>query len=172
MPNIEIKARIDNLTDIRDMLKDIELALATDYLGTLNQKDIYYKVPNGRLKLRISEDGSCLIPYVRTEELGIKKSNYCLLKADNMEECENILSQMFEIDIIVKKVREVFLIDNVRIHLDDVESLGSFIEFEAVYKNDIDELENRKRINYLLSIFKIKEESLIKCSYKDLLEKF
>jgi len=168
MPNIEIKAKLNNFS----IKSDIENKLENNiYVGVLDQTDIYYKVPNGRLKLRLSNDEAFLIPYVRSEDNGIKKSNYSLLKVDNKEECKEILSNMFETDVTVKKLRVVYLIDNIRIHIDNVDLLGHFIEFEAVYEDPNDEDINKEKIVNLMSILDIKEDSLIKESYKDLIQR-
>jgi predicted adenylyl cyclase CyaB len=75
------------------------------------------------------------------------------------------------IQVIIEKKREIYLYDNIRIHLDNVKKLGNFIEFEAV----MDDKYNNKnaeiaKIKNLLAKLEIKEENLIKGSYENLIE--
>ena len=39
------------------------------------------------------------------------------------------------VETVVDKVRDIYLIGNVRVHVDSVHGLGEFIEFEAVYRD-------------------------------------
>ncbi|MEX0595013.1 MAG: hypothetical protein WD512_00825, partial [Candidatus Paceibacterota bacterium] len=74
---------------------------------------------------------------------------------------------------VVDKKREVFLIGNVRVHLDEVQDLGSFIEFEAVYEErSIEDKEREvKKVSELMDAFKIKKKDLLGKSYIDYLLK-
>ena len=53
----------------------------------------------------------------------------------------------------VVKRRELWMLDNVRIHLDQVRRLGTFIEFEAVVSRQHDTKECHRKINYLREVF-------------------
>ena len=70
---------------------------------------------------------------------------------------------------IVRKRRDLYLWKNVRIHLDDVENLGAFIEFEAVLSDAETEPEAYGRLSYLAGEFAIGEGDRIARSYSDLL---
>ena len=55
-----------------------------------------------------------------------------------------------------------------RIHLDEVEGLGNFIELETVFiDSDEDAI---SRFNELVDILKLDLEKQIKCGYKELIE--
>lgn len=69
----------------------------------------------------------------------------------------------------VRKTREVFKHGNTRIHLDDVERLGSFIEFEYVVDEESPVEDGKEVLESLKQHFGIREEDLIATSYSDLL---
>ena len=61
-----------------------------------------------------------------------------------------LLTEMLGVHRIVKKCREIWLHENVRIHLDAVEGLGAFMELEAVYDGSpAAEAEQQKKVAYL-----------------------
>jgi predicted adenylyl cyclase CyaB len=141
------------------------------FYGKEIQKDIFFEVPKGRLKLRRINSAKCqLIPYLRTDQAGPKQSDYTLLQSDDPDSAEDLLSRILSVHKCVEKEREIYLYRNVRIHLDKVRNLGQFIEFEAVVADPAKVEENRSRIYDLLEHFKIGAEDLIDCAYVDLLE--
>ncbi|HBQ20684.1 MAG: hypothetical protein A2Z91_06675 [Deltaproteobacteria bacterium GWA2_38_16] len=167
MPNIEIKARHQNLLRARE----IAIKLNAKREGIDLQTDTYFKTQGGRLKLRESSlKGARLIPYVRTDQIGPKLSQYLLVPIEQPQIFKNLLKEILGIEVIVKKEREIYLIGNVRVHLDSVENLGSFIEFEAVFDDVSEEIYKVEveKVNKLIQDFKIKETDLIKGSYREL----
>jgi adenylate cyclase, class 2 len=167
MPNIEIKAIYPELEKARKICQ----RLNARFVGVDRQIDTYFNVPNGRLKLRESSlSGAYLIPYVRPDKEGPKKSDYARVPVDNAEHIKTLLSQLMGVDLVVEKSREIYLVDNVRVHLDDVDGVGQFFEFEAVYEQDTreqHEIEELK-VRQLMKEFEISEESLQKTSYQQL----
>jgi predicted adenylyl cyclase CyaB len=71
--------------------------------------------------------------------------------------------------VVVEKSREVFLYHNVRIHLDEVAALGSFIEFEAVVGGATHDAAAHKQVAWLVEQFEITAADLISESYSDML---
>jgi adenylate cyclase class 2 len=70
---------------------------------------------------------------------------------------------------VVTKQREIWLYENVRIHLDRVEGLGTFLELEAVFDGSPDgENAQRARIDFLMRELGIAEAELIGTSYEAL----
>jgi len=167
MPNIEIKAAYPELAKARAICEKLNAT----FVGIDHQTDTYFKVPNGRLKLRESSlSGAYLIPYLRPNESGPKKSEYARLTVEEVEKTKALFTQILGLDLVVKKSREIYLIGNVRVHLDEVEGAGSFFEFEAVYSEDSAEqraVEERK-VNELLKTFAISPEALQTSSYQQL----
>jgi predicted adenylyl cyclase CyaB len=127
--NLELKA-ID-----RDQGRSREICkgLGAEYRGILHQEDIYFDVPRGRLKLR-RERGvpAHLIAYERSDDSGQRESRYRIVEIEDDIELEAALVSALGIKAVVQKARQLYLYEGVRIHLDRVNDLGNFIEFEGV----------------------------------------
>lgn len=160
--NYEIKCELDSKKS-----KDIK-ALLKKFNHTIEkQVDIYFKVKQGRLKLRIINDTeSSLIFYDRGEKKGKRISKYTISKTKDFEELDNILRKQFKVLVIVNKLREVFISENIRVHLDKVEGLGKFLEIEIIYT---DLAKAKIQMKELISRLKLDENKFIKESYSDLL---
>jgi adenylate cyclase class 2 len=166
MPNIEIKARCNNPQKAQIIAKKYQ----TEYLGVLHQIDTYFRTQTGRLKLReINGKIAQLIPYKKDYQTGPMKSEYTLLPVADPKVTKELLSALLGVEFVVDKLREVFLIENVRVHLDRVQSLGEFIEFEAVCSSDSEEEFSRqtKKIQELMVTFEIQPKDLLDKSYVD-----
>jgi len=165
VPNIEIKAAYDDF----DFAHSVLARLDAKPVGTDHQIDTYFTTPHGRLKLRESSlSGAQLIPYLRPDQTGPKRSDYLVLPVEDPEECKRLFSELLGVDCIVDKVREIFLIGNVRVHLDRVKHLGTFLEFEAVYDNSLLERAEHEKVQRLMTEFRIPREDLLKNSYREL----
>ena len=169
MPNIEIKARLESLSAARECAK----RLGARFEGVDHQIDTYFRVPNGRLKLRESSlEGPRLIPYLRADQGGPKKSDYALIRMDAPlgAKSKELLSAILGVETVVEKKREIHHIENVRVHLDDVRGLGAFLEFEAVYADDTPEAAEREsaRVRELLREFGVAPEALLRGSYREM----
>ena len=79
---------------------------------------------------------------------------------------ENILNSLYKKLVTVKKEREIFIADNIRIHVDTVKGLGKFLEFEVIIKTIS---KARKDMEKLVEYFELDEKQFIKISYSDLL---
>lgn len=131
------------------------------------QKDIYFKVKTGRLKLRIISGKSAdLIFYNRKEQNRKRVSNYVISKTADSRELEVILNKQFERSAIVIKNREIFTNENVRIHLDNVKGLGTFLEIEVIFT---DFRKAKNEMKSLIEYLNLREENFIKTSYSDFL---
>ena len=168
MPNIEIKAKCNNFGYARETAE----RLKTDYIGNLHQIDTYFETKEGRLKLReIDGREAQLIPYYKEYSTGPMKSSYSVLPVKDPANLKHILDKTLGTVTVVDKKREVFLIDNVRVHLDEVKDLGTFIEFEAVYEENSASDKEREvaRVSELMDTFKIQKDALLDKSYIDYL---
>ena len=72
---------------------------------------------------------------------------------------------------IVRKTRYLYLVGQTRIHLDDVEGLGQFMELEVVLKEEQSNEEGQKIAEDLMSALGVERGDLIDGAYMDLLEK-
>ncbi len=167
--NIEIKAKYNDFERAKEILKN----LGASFSAKIRQVDTYYDVQKGRLKLRQSseEEPDCLIFYEREDIKGPKRSNLKIFDIEDACQLKEVLDAALKTKIIVDKVRELWWLDNVRIHLDEVKGLGKFIEFEVVTKTEKDIQKSTERANELMKLFEIKESDLIEKSYSDLLNR-
>jgi predicted adenylyl cyclase CyaB len=167
--NIEIKARCINATEIRNYLFEKN----AQFKGVDMQTDTYFNVKKGRLKLRQGNIENSLIYYNRENIADPKMSEVHLFQVENNSELlKVILTNANGIKVVVKKKREIYFIENVKFHIDEVEGLGSFIEIEAIDKDGTlgQELIRQQCAFYLIQ-FGITEENLLTHSYSDLLMK-
>jgi predicted adenylyl cyclase CyaB len=164
--NVELKARIRDLPTARRIAE----RLATDYLGWQHQIDTYFRCPRGRLKLReIEGQQAQLVGYQRPDETGPKLSDYRLTTVTESESLKETLAAALDVLVVVDKRREIFLYQNVRIHLDEVIDLGRFLEFEAVLSDQVDQAQGEAQLAFLRAEFAIDPDDLLAVSYADLL---
>ena len=162
--NLELKINVKSHQIFRKKLIEI----GAEKIGILNQKDVYYKVQKGLLKLRIEDRKESLIYYNRDEIGKNRWSNYDFLKIEN-EGGEKFLRKIFAIETIVEKTRELFLFENTRIHLDKVKSLGNYLELETLVLQS--HAEAKKRFERIRDLLDLDISKQIKKSYRDLLIK-
>ena len=166
--NIEIKAGCKNPEKIREILKQRN----ADFKGIDRQTDTYFKVPKGRLKLREGNIENNLIHYLRDDKSGPKQSDVTLFRSDKNSNLKTLLLNALEILIVVKKKREIYFIENVKFHIDEVERLGNFIEIEAIDENgEFGKEKLIRQCNRYLELFQIKSCDLLEKSYSDMLLK-
>ncbi|MCZ6652771.1 MAG: class IV adenylate cyclase [Planctomycetota bacterium] len=175
--NIEIKATCDDLDGVRAAARELSARLA----GIEEQCDTYFRTARGRLKLRrrflnIEGDGAGvgherfeLIWYQRPDTTTAKGSDYHLIHVIDGSELRRILADGLGVLAEVHKRRTVYLWRNVRIHLDEVERLGSFVELEAIVDESGDEASARAKIDHLREALDIQPDQLIDVSYSELL---
>lgn len=164
--NVEIKARCADL----DAARRRALRHATQRLGVDRQVDTYFATRAGRLKLRESSlSGGQLVPYLRNDVAGPRRSDYRVIPVADAEGTKRLLSEILGVDCVVEKEREILLSGNVRIHLDQVKGLGSFVELEAVFDgSSAAEAEQRRRVEQLMAQLGVREEDLVPLSYETL----
>ena len=160
--NLELKIRVISHQALKKILEQI----GAENKGILNQKDVYYSVPNGLLKLRIENRNESLIFYNRNENDKNRWSDFEVLEFANGN-AEKFFNNLFDVEIIVKKKRELFYYDDTRIHIDTVKFLGKFLELETLVING--KADAKKRFEKIKSLLKLNESKQIRKSYKDLL---
>jgi len=111
----EIKATYSDPSALENALK----ANGADYKGLDHQIDTYFKVSDGRLKLREGSIENTLIYYQRVEANGIKSSEvkYVRLEKSQVAGMKSLLLALHEVLVIVDKQRKIFFIDNVKFHI-------------------------------------------------------
>jgi adenylate cyclase class IV len=165
--NIEIKARIEDPGRLRRVAEEI-----SDTPGQLiPQEDTFFHSPGGRLKLRVhGPDEGQLIYYVREDATGPRLSNYLIAPTSDPASLKNLLMEAFGVRGVVRKNRTLYLVGSTRIHLDEVEGLGSYMELEVVLGPDEGEAEGHAKAADLMARLGIKQANLVDVAYIDLLE--
>ena len=166
--NIEIKARVP---DPEALLARAE-ALATEETQTILQTDTFFQVPTGRLKVREFADGSGeLICYERPDGEGPKTSTYDIARTGDGAALRRVLAAALDVRGVVSKKRLLVMVGRTRIHLDEVEGLGSFMELEVVLAGDDSRSQGEKEAAELMEKLGITSADLVRGAYIDLLGK-
>lgn len=164
--NIELKARLSSL----DAARPIARRLATATLDAERQTDTYFAAAHGRLKLRERQVlPSQLVWYARPDGEAARPSDYLLVEVADAAALKQALASAYGVLVVVEKEREIYLHDNVRIHLDRVAGLGEFLEFEAVLAPGAADATGYDQLLALAREFAIAPEQRIASSYSDLL---
>lgn len=165
--NLEIKARCADLAAARARAERV----ATRRIGVDRQVDTYFRTRAGRMKLRRSSlSGGQLVPYLREDGEQARRSDYQVVPVEAPDALEALLARILGVHRVVRKEREIFLYENVRIHLDRVEGLGDFLELEAVFDGSPGgEEAQRGKVAFLMRELGIAEPDLVATSYEGLL---
>jgi adenylate cyclase class 2 len=146
--NIEFKAELRDAVAAQQQCRQ----LGAQHIGTLRQTDTYYRMPDGRLKKREAPgEPTEWIYYHRRDIVRPRMSSYAILS--DAQAKRRWGSQSLRAWLKVAKTRELWMLDNIRIHLDDVQGLGRFIEFEAVITKDHDTQDCHRAIGDLRAVF-------------------
>jgi predicted adenylyl cyclase CyaB len=162
--NLELKARFPEL----DNAEKIARSLGAHFVGTFRQTDTYFRLANGRLKLReVSSRPAELIYYVRADDRRERYSHYFVLPVSRPPAVKKLFVALFGRAVVVRKDRKLFQFHNARIHLDRVATLGSFLEFEVLLARGTRQA--RALMNKLKRAFHISPDDVVGPSYADLL---
>ena len=166
--NIEIKARVRDFPELKRRAE----AISDSPLEVIPQEDTFFVTPKGRLKLRVlAPDRAQLVYYERPDQDGPKRSDYFIFNTNDPENLKTALKLALGIRGIVRKTRYLYLVGQTRVHLDDVEGLGQFMELEVVLRDDQSDAEGQTIANDLMKKLGIEPTDLIEGAYMDLLEK-
>ncbi len=133
--NIEVKCRCPDLDQVRARA----LAAGAREAGVLEQRDTFFSGVHARLKLRQLGGGRAeLIAYQRPDLAGPRASAYRIAPVEHPAELAAVLEQALGVAGTVVKRRRLLLLRSTRIHLDEVEGLGTFVELETVLAGQSD----------------------------------
>jgi predicted adenylyl cyclase CyaB len=167
MRNVEIKARLHDVDSIRARAE----ALADSPPIVIGQTDTFFPCPNARLKLRVFDDGSGeLIRYERPDTAGPKESRYDIARIPEAEPLRAVLSAALGTRCVVRKRRVLYVVGQTRVHLDDVDGLGAFLELEVVLRSGQSTTEGEVVARDLMARLGITPDDLVAQAYADLLE--
>jgi predicted adenylyl cyclase CyaB len=135
----------------------------------LAQTDTFFRCEHGLLKLREFADGSGeLIYYERPRQVGPKTSDYQVLPMRDPDRLRKVLSRALAVRKVVRKRRTVFHVGRTRVHFDEVEGLGRFIELEVVLEQGDDETAGATEAHRLMAGLGIDEADLVEGAYVDM----
>ncbi len=165
--NIEIKARVRDFPGLQERAA----SLSDTAVQVIPQEDTFFHCPQGRLKLRrLALERGQLVYYQRPDQDGPKRSDYHIFETGDPENLLRTLSLALGVRGVVRKVRRLYLAGQTRIHLDDVEGLGHFMELEVVLRPGQSEAEGQTIAKTLMEKLGVIESDLLECAYMDLLE--
>lgn len=165
--NVEIKARIRDWQAVRAVAEQLSQSPGE----LLLQEDTFFHTPQGRLKLRVLAPGNGqLIYYQRPDTPGPKRSDYLVAPTSEPDALKAVLAAGLGVRGIVRKRRWLYLVAHTRIHLDEVEGLGQFLELEVMLQSGQSEEEGVATASDLLLRLGIAEQDLLQGAYMDLLE--
>ncbi len=165
---VEIKARSTTHAEQRQTLLDA----GARFHGTDHQVDHYFRVPEGRLKLRRGTIERSLIFYARGDQAGPKDSSVSLTRLFSDAEAADLaatLDRALGTWVTVDKQREIYFIDNVKFHFDTVAGLGTFTEIEAIGDTPDEHDRLRRQVDHFVDVLQIRFTDLVAHSYSDLL---
>jgi adenylate cyclase class 2 len=164
--NVEIKALCNDHGRIRRIL----LKKQANFIGKDQQVDTYFLARCGRLKLREGTIEQNLIWYQRPDQAGPRTSRCILHRTERDTPLKDMLERAMGVLVVVDKEREIYFMDNVKIHLDRVKGLGTFLEIEA--QSEAGELAEEilhRQCRQLMDELGVRTGDLVSDSYSDLL---
>ncbi len=165
--NVEIKARVGDLAQLRARAQ----AIADSGPFEIQQDDTFFVCHNGRLKLRIfSESQGELIFYKRDDSPDPKESQYVITPTSTPHELRETLALALGECGRIRKQRTLFLVGRTRIHLDEVEGLGHFMELEVVLSDGETVAQGIAITRRIMQQLGVNNQDLMHQAYVDLLE--
>jgi len=166
--NIEVKARVRDF----ESLQRAATRLSDTPCQTIPQQDTFFNCPHGRLKIReLSPQHGQLVYYQRQDILGPKHSEYRIFETEDPAGLKSILAEAYGVRGVVTKTRYLYKTEQTRIHLDEVEGLGTFIELEVVLQPGQTDAEGQAIAQGLMHELGIEAADLIDSAYMDLVER-
>ena len=165
--NIEIKARVKDFSSLKKRAE----SLSDKPVQIIPQEDTFFVIPEGRFKLRVlSADHAQLVWYARVDDTGPKRSDYQIYETHDPEALKTTLSLALSVRGVVRKVRYLYMAGQTRIHLDDVEGLGYFMELEVVMRPGQSDAEGQAIAEDLMTKLGIDSTDLLDGAYMDMIE--
>ena len=164
--NIEIKARVADPARTRALAEHLAGSAPT----VLRQHDTFFPCAHGRLKLRqLTGSYGELIAYQRADVSGTKQSDYLIYPTTDPAALCVTLARALGVGVVVTKTRWLFLVGQTRIHLDEVENLGSFLELEVVLADGQDPEEGHGIAREIMTALEVRDVDLLTGAYADML---
>jgi adenylate cyclase class IV len=165
--NVEVKARVHDWPALRGLAEQ----LSDTAVQVMPQVDTFFFTAKGRLKLReLAPSLAQLVYYERPDHGGPIRSDYHIFETRDPESLKAALTLALGVRGVVRKVRYLYLIGQTRLHLDDVDGLGQFMELEVVLRPQQPESEGQAIAEGLMCRLGIHDADLLQGAYIDMLE--
>lgn len=165
--NIEIKARVQDRAALEARASEV----TEQPPQIIPQVDTFFATANGRLKLReLAPDRGQLVYYERADQDGPKRSDYRIIETRDVAPLRELLTRALGLRGVVRKTRWLYQIGQTRLHLDEVEGLGHFMELEVVLLPGQSEADGMAIANDLMDRLGVRPDDLLEGAYMDLLE--
>ena len=136
-----IKAKVADFSSIENALQNLN----PTFVGIDRQKDTYFKVPKGKLKLRQGTIENLITKYERVDVEGVEKTTVYQYDLNPTEEQISKIFREHEVIGIIEKERKIYFLGNIKIHLDKTRGDKTFIEIEAIDADDSKSAEELRR---------------------------
>ena len=166
--NVEIKARVEDAYKVRSVAEEISDSGPV----LIEQEDTFFNCVKGRLKLRkFDEFRGELIHYSRRDGHEPTGCEYAIVETSEPDKLGRLLGEALGVRGMVRKRRTLYLYGQTRIHLDDVEGLGDFLELEVVLTDGQSIEEGRAIAESIMDKLGVVEEDLLDVAYIDMIER-
>lgn len=108
-----------------------------------------------------------LVQYNRSDVAGPKLSQFDVLITNEPSKLDRMLRTSLGVLGEVKKDRLLFIYQQTRIHMDKVDGLGTFMEFEVCLRPEQTTEDGTEIANKLIDKFGIKDDELMTGAYMD-----
>jgi len=164
--NVEIKATVD---DFAPVVRAVE-PIAAGAPALIVQEDTFFRCGHGRLKLRkFSATSGELIHYERADQTGPKESRYTKAATSEPDRLRDALAAANGTIGVVRKRRTLYIVGRTRVHLDDVDGLGKFVELEVALDDGESTDAGITEARRLMTTLGIAQDRLVSHAYLDLL---
>ncbi|HLW69029.1 MAG TPA: class IV adenylate cyclase [Candidatus Binataceae bacterium] len=165
MRNLEAKFKLTDLPGARARAERSGLL----YRATLVQRDTFYRVAHGKLKLREESAGAALIHYRRELTGDLEVSDYTIVAVAEPLATRAMLERALGVIAVVDKRRMLLTRDHLRLHLDVVEGLGEFGEIEIIVRDGEAPAAYEATLREVLEMLGVQPSALIRQSYFELM---
>lgn len=171
MRNLEAKFPLADL----DAARTAALGLGYASRESFFQRDTFFVVARGKLKLREQPPEAWLIDYERDRQSELMLSRYEIVSVADPARMREMLARALGVLAEVCKHRTLLTRRNVRLHLDRIETLGCFGEIEAILGERSEEeagegaSSSRAAVDELLDALGVGARELIDVSYFELM---
>ena len=165
--DVEIKARVSDADRIRSVAEEISDSEAV----LIEQTDTFFNCVAGRLKLRKFD--AChgeLIHYNRVDAREPTGCDYRIVETSEPDKLRDLLGEALGVRGEVRKRRTLYMHGQTRIHLDNVEGLGDFLELEVVLSDEQSIAEGTAIAASIMETLGISDEDLLDTAYIDMIE--